>query len=103
MGIKGSLEETKDFLEKIDEKLASMGLALSKAKTKVTNLNTSKVTFLGTNIFRAREVSYSRKSDTSFLVRNSRKLRLEAPLKRILSKLHDTNFMENSKSTPKFV
>lgn len=103
LGIKGSYEEAKEFLSKIDEKLASMGLSLSKAKTKVTNLNTSSITFLGTRIFRAREVSFSRKSDTSILARNSRKLRLVAPLKRILSKLHDTDFMKEEKSSPKFV
>lgn len=101
--MKGTLKEAEELLNKIDEKLVSMGLTLSKAKTKITNINSSRFTFLGTEISRAREFSYSRKSGTSFLVRNSRKLRLVAPLSRILTKLHETDFMAKNKSNPKFV
>lgn len=103
VGIKGNLIETEEILNKIEAKLSSMGLTLSKSKTKVTNLNKSSVTFLGTKIFRAREHSFSRLRNSSILKRNSRKLRLEAPLVRIMSKLHDTDFMKESQSCPKFV
>lgn len=103
MGVKGSLSEAEDFLSKIDEKLASMGLTLSKAKTKITNLNSSSFTFLGTKILRAREHSFSRRAGFSVLARNSKKLRLVAPLQRIITKLHDADFMAKNESAPKFV
>nr|ATI20532.1 group II intron reverse transcriptase/maturase [Juglanconis juglandina] len=103
VGVKGTLKEAKEFLSVIDEKLGSMGLALSKAKTKLTNLNSSSFMFLGTKISRASEFSFARKSGTSLVVRNSKKLRLMAPLPRIVTKLHETDFMEKGKSSPKFV
>jgi len=80
-----------------------MGLTLSETKTKITNLNTDKVLFLGTIIKRANEYSYSRSSHNNILKRNSKKIRMEAPIDRIVKKLHDADFMKNSKSCPKFV
>jgi hypothetical protein len=80
-----------------------MGLKLSESKTKITNLNKSKALFLGTIIKRSNEFSYSRPSHNHILRRNSKKLRLEAPISIILNKLRDAGFMKNNKSNPKFV
>ena len=80
-----------------------MGLTLSELKTKITNLNDSRAMFLGTSIKRAREYSYSRPSHNLMLRRNSKKLRLEAPITRIQKKLKDAGFIKFGKSYPKFI
>lgn len=103
IGVKGTLEESKTILEKVRIVLASMGLTLSETKTKITNINKSNVLFLGTRIKRANEYSFSRPSHNRILRRNSKKLRLEAPIPRIISKLHNADFMRNNESNPKFV
>jgi group II intron reverse transcriptase/maturase len=103
IGVKGTLEETKAILAKVKEFLSSIGLTLSESKTKITNLNISEALFLGTIIKRARRFSFSRPSHNHILRRNSKKLRLEAPIKRIIKKLHEADFMKNNDSCPKFV
>ena len=80
-----------------------MGLTLSESKTKITNLNESQAMFLGTSIKRAREYSYARPSHNLMLRRNSKKLRLEAPITRIQKKLKDAGFIKFGKPYPKFV
>lgn len=103
IGVKGTLTETKTILAKVKECLTDIGLTLRESKTKITNLNTSEVLFLGTIIKRARESSYSRPSHNLIMKINSKKLRLEAPIQRILKKLQDADFMKNNISCPKFV
>lgn len=80
-----------------------MGLRLSKTKTKITNINDQEITFLGTTIFRARETSFSKMAHTGYMKRNSKKLRLEAPLTRIMKKLHEADFMKEGVASPKFI
>lgn len=80
-----------------------MGLQLSESKTKITNLNYSKVLFLGTIIKRARHENFVRLKGNNLRRRTSRKLRFEAPIPRVLSKLTAAGFMKNGKSYPKFV
>jgi cob(I)alamin adenosyltransferase len=101
--VKGTLEETKVILTKVKNQLSAMGLTLSESKTKITNLNTESVLFLGTNIKRAKEFSYSKPKHNNILRRNSKKIRMEAPIQRIVNKLHNAEFMKNNKSSPKFV
>ena len=69
----------------------------------ITNINKQEITFLGTTIFRARRTSLSKMATTRYLKRNSLKLTLEAPLTRILKKLHEADFMKKGKSSPKFI
>lgn len=83
-----------------------MGLTLIESKTKITNLNKSYAFFLGVKFFRARTTTYVTNissKGSSFIKRNSIKLRFEAPLNKILKKLEVAGFVENKKSTPKFV
>jgi hypothetical protein len=101
--VKGTLKETEAILAQVKNCLTEMGLTLSESKTKITNLNNSKALFLGTIIKRAREYSYARTSHNNVLKRNSKKLRLEAPIQRILNKLHNADFMRNNESCPKMV
>ena len=90
-------------MNKVKNYLTSIGLELSDSKTKITNLNTGKVLFLGTEIFRAREHSFAKLRSSQIIKRNSRKLRLQAPLNRIVSKLQNTNFMRDNVSHAKFI
>lgn len=101
--MKGTLEETKVILTEVKDHLSTMGLTLSESKTKITNLNTDEVLFLGTIIKRARMFSYSRPIHNNILRRNSKKLRMEAPINKIVKKLHDADFMKDNESNPKFV
>lgn len=103
IGVRGTYKETLDILSSIKTYLSSIGLTLSDSKTKVTNLNTSKVLFLGTEITRARLHSIVRINRLGILKRNSRQLRLTAPLRRIVSQLHMANFMKDNISHPKFI
>jgi group II intron reverse transcriptase/maturase len=102
VGIRGSLEETKNILNQIDLKLSEMGLTLSNDKTKITNINKEKVLFLGTTISRSQHRRYTRMQ-----VGTTRRLglgiRLEAPLDRVRQKLTDAGFIENGKPHPKFI
>jgi hypothetical protein len=97
------LEETREILNKVKILLESLGLNLSETKTKITNLNSSSALFLGTTIKRAQEYSFSKIGSSRFLRRNSKKVRLEAPITRILKKLHNAEFMSDNKAHPKFV
>lgn len=100
VGVKGTYKETLDIKNKINSNLGDLGFTLSESKTKITNLNKSKVSFLGTNIFRARSTTFARVKvgNVNILRRNSRKLRLEAPMNAIISKLHEANFMRSNES-----
>jgi hypothetical protein len=80
-----------------------MDLNLNETKTKIVDISESEVLFLGTNIKRAKEYSFSRPSHNRHLRRNYRKLRLEAPIPRILKKLTNANFLAKGKPAAKFV
>lgn len=101
IGIRGSYKETQVIYDQVRTKLAECGLTLSESKTKITNLNDSKFLFLGTDILIARQTTFSRQ--LGILQRNPRKLRLQAPIQRILAKLREAGFTKDGDSYPKFV
>lgn len=103
IGVKGTLTEATLIKDRAKEKLDEMGLQLSESKTKITNVNSQKATFLGTEIMRAQQYTYSRTSHNNYLRRNSRKLRLLAPMNRIERKLTEANFIREGLPHPKFV
>jgi hypothetical protein len=103
IGIKGSLKDTENILDLVKTYLTSMGLKLSESKTKITNINKSKALFLGTEICRSKENKLFRETKKRILRRNSKKLRLTAPLNRLRNTLSTANFMKNKISYPKFV
>jgi group II intron reverse transcriptase/maturase len=102
IGIRGSHLECKNILEKVDNKLNQMGLKLNKEKTKITNLSTDKVMFLGTYIFRSRHRRF-----TTMKMGVSKRLglglRMEAPLNRVREKLTHSGFIKNGQPHPKFI
>jgi len=80
----------------------SIGLEVSQTKTKITNINTDKALFLGTNILRAGHRDYVKLGPHKSLRRIKKGLRFEAPIQRIAKKLSEANFMKNGASAPKF-
>nr|QTG38659.1 hypothetical protein [Ganoderma sp. TQC-2021a] len=102
VGIRGSLEETRNILNKIDSKLSELGLTLSQEKTKIANINNEKVLFLGTLISRSKHRRF-----TMMNVGTTRRLglgiRLEAPLDRVRRKLTDAGFIKEGIPSPKFI
>lgn len=103
IGVKGTLAETLAILDEVRNCLSDMGLTLSDTKTKVTNINTSRALFLGTNIKRASKYSFSRASHNGILKRNAKNIRMEAPIERIISKLEDAGFIKQNSPNPKTV
>jgi len=104
LGVKGSYADTVKILDSVRSKLDELGL--SESKTKITNLNKSYALFLGVKFFRSRTSTYLSNvsgKGSSLFKRNTRKLRFEAPLNKILKKLESAGFFDGKKSTPKFV
>ena len=106
IGIKGSYAEAKEIEEKVGAYLKTLRLDLNKEKTKITNINKDRVLFLGTYLFRSNHRRYVHVvgvGDRKFRRRDALKIRLEAPLTRILNKLMETQFIAKGKSSPKYI
>jgi hypothetical protein len=80
-----------------------MGLTLNLDKTKITDISSEPALFLGVNIKRSRRYTYARPSHSGILKRNSRHIRFEAPLSRVLNTLKENNFIKSEVSYPKMV
>jgi group II intron reverse transcriptase/maturase len=103
VGIRGSLEETRQILTKITSFLKTeLNLNLSPDKTLITNANLNRALFLGTKIGRAHHRTYTL-GRSGYPKRNSLEIRLEAPLDRIRRKLSDTGFLKGNIPTPRFL
>lgn len=103
IGVKGSLRDTKILMDKVRVFLDSINLSLSAEKTKITNLNSDKCSFLGAKIGRARKYTFSRPAHNNILKRNSKAIRLEVSLERITNKLKESGFFKGRKPYPKMV
>ncbi len=103
VGIKGTKQEAEEIRNLLEKALSDMGLTLNKTKTKITNINSDKLLFLGTVIYRAKHRRFSRLESTLSIKRNSQRLRMEGPISRIKKKLSEAGFILNGKSHPKFV
>jgi len=110
IGVKGTLEEVKDIMNKVKEFLSvNLQLTLSDEKTKITHLNKNKVLFLGTHISRSKVVHVSSRVHNkngkfeTVAQRMSKLILLEAPLLIIRHKLTEAKFMAKGKPCPKFV
>jgi retron-type reverse transcriptase len=106
IGVKGSYGEAKEIKEKLAKYLKSIRLDLNEEKTKITNINKDRVMFLGTYLFRSthrRYVDIIGVGVRKFRRRDGLKIRLEAPLKRIIQKLSECQFMVKGRSSPKYI
>ena len=90
-------------MTEIQAVLEKIGLHLNLEKTKITNINSGKAFFLGTCISRSKVTSFSRVTSTSRIKRNPKRLRLEAPLRKVRAKLIEAEFIKKNKSYPKFI
>lgn len=103
IGIRGSHAAAVDIKTKVEEFLKEkMGLTLNAEKTLITHAETEKALFLGTYIFKARART-TRTSSKGHIIRNAKEIRLEAPIKHIVSKLTKANFVRKGRSWPKFI
>jgi len=77
-------------------------LPLNEGQTKITNILKEKALFLGTYISRSsKHTLYRMRSSAS--KRQALQLRFNAPIQRIVNKLHNQGFMVKNKPYPKFV
>jgi hypothetical protein len=103
IGIRGSHEDATQIKEKASKFCQSIGLSLSESKTKITSLYKDKILFLGTEITRSNKRFYYRMNSVGSAKRQALQLRFEAPIQRIISRLHTQGFMKNNKAYPKFI
>jgi hypothetical protein len=106
IGIKGSYAEAKEIKKKVAAFLKSISLNLNEKKTKITNINKDRVLFLGTYLFRSshrRYVDIVGVGGRKLRRKDALKIRLEAPLTRVLNKLTEAQFMAKGKSYPKHI
>ena len=96
VAINGSHKKTKIILEKIKNFCTSIGLTLSKSKTKITNSYKDYINFLGVKIKHSGVVTWS-KHKKGHKQRNRKPLLLSAPLQKIKNKLKDTGFVKNNR------
>ena len=103
IGIYGTYFETVHIKTQIEEFLKrQMELDLNKEPPLITHARTGKILFLGIYISKARVQKLCR-SDKSHIIRNSRKICLEAPIQQIVNKLTKANYVRNGVSWPKFI
>ena len=103
IGIQGTKQEAESIKIQVKDALTSMGLTLNENQTKITNINKSKALFLGTYITRAKHRKFNRVKHKSAIKRNPLRLRFEAPMRSIKSKLTEAGFLKNAKTNPLFI
>lgn len=101
IGIRGSKDDAIEIKNSIAKFLDSIDLTLSEEKSKISNLNTDFVKFLGVMLTRSSHTKYFK--NKSILQRTSMKLRLLAPLDDIKEGLTLNKFLAEGKTSPKFV
>lgn len=93
IGIRGSYTDAKNILGRINVFLKEeLGLNLSLEKTLITNAQNDKAIFIGTTLGRGSHTTFSL-SKSGHIKRNSKEIRLEAPLDRINKKLKEAGFL----------
>jgi group II intron reverse transcriptase/maturase len=103
IGIRGSHAEIVHIKTKVEEFLKEkMGLTLNAEKTLITHAETEKALFLDTYIFKA-QARITRTSSKDCVMNNAKEIRLEAPIKHIVSKLTKAHFVRERRSWPKFI
>jgi group II intron reverse transcriptase/maturase len=104
IGISGPITDAQAILSKVTNFCESVGLKVNKDKTKITNIHTNKVRFLGTDISFTRHINYSR---TTHEVLRKRKIgpriMLTAPLQRVRKKLTEAGFIRYNEPYPKWL
>lgn len=102
IGVRGSIVDANNILDKVKAFCSNIGLTISDTKTKITNLNTDKALFLGVNIFRSKTEKEGIGLNMH-LKRANKQLRFVAPLDRIKMKLKEAGFIKQGISHQKYV
>jgi group II intron reverse transcriptase/maturase len=103
IGVRGTLKETQEILKIVSDFCTSIGLTVNQQKTKITNLSTSKALFLGVELSRSHTIKFSRVKSSSSTKRLGLRLRMTAPIARIIQKLKDTGFIVKNEPAPRFL
>ena len=107
IGVRGTLKETQEILKLVSDFCTSIGLTVCQKKTKITNLSTSKALFLGVELSRSNTMKFSRVKSSSrprpTTKRLGLRLRMTAPIARIIKKLTDTGFIVKNEPAPRFL
>ena len=104
VGIRGSKNDALRIKEQISQFLDGIGLTLSENKTKISNMETDLIKFLGVVMTRSTHVKYFNTPNAKdILQRTSLKVRITAPLNDIRAKLTQNKFMQKGRSHPKFI
>lgn len=103
IGIRGSYKDAQQILEKLNIFLIKeLELNLNLDKTLITNARNDKAIFLGTSIGIGHHTTFSL-SKAGYIKRNSKEIRLEAPILRINRKLSETGILKGNIPLPKFL
>lgn len=103
IGIRGSYEDAVKIKSKVAEFCEGIKLKLSEEKTKITSLYKDKVLFLGVYLTRSNQNTYYIMKRYNRSKRQGLQLRFQAPIQRIVERLHRQGFMKNNVSNPKFI
>jgi len=104
IGLRGSKNDAMVIKEKISQFLDGIGLTLSENKTKVSNMETDHIKFLGVMMTRSAHVKHFQTPNSrDILQRASLKVRVTAPMDDLRAKLSQNKFMSKGRSHPKFV
>lgn len=101
IGIRGTYKDAIKTLETVNAFCGDVNLTINMTKTKITNLNTDRVKFLGIEIFRTRHTKF--RSVRNVITRQGRDLRTEVPTRDIAKKLARASFLKKGKPYPKFI
>nr|AVR57750.1 hypothetical protein C0989_000010 [Termitomyces sp. T132] len=104
IGIRGSNKDAIEIKNSIHDYLKSIDLTLSAEKTKITNLNTDTIKFLGIEMTRSSHIKYhSTPNRRDIIQRNPMRLRVLAPMNDIKAKLRMNKFIVENIVAPKFI
>lgn len=103
VGVRGTFSDAQNLLSKITAFCEGIGLKISPDKTKITNLLRDKALFLGVELSRSNVMKFTKIPRTSQTKRLGLRLRMTAPLNRVIKKLTEAGFIKNQQSAPKFL
>lgn len=101
IGIRGPYKDAIKTLEAVNAFYSDVNLTINMNKTKITNLNTDRVKFLGVEIFRTSHTKF--RTVQNVIARQGRDLRTEVPTRDIAKKLAGASFLKKGKPYPKFL
>jgi hypothetical protein len=101
--VRGTHEDAVQLLNKIISFCKSIGLTVSEEKTKITNLGKEKAYFLGVELSRSRTMKFTKVGSSSFTKRLGLRIRMTAPLLKIMKKLTLTGFIVKGVPSPRFL